>query len=90
MVAPYERKKPMFIQIKKTNKRNEEGIALIRTEDIVAICQQPKHVTKLFDESGNVVSETEDAPRYAVLTSTNQTYMVDETQYNELKDTLTK
>lgn len=80
----------MFTLIKKINTRNEEGVALIKTESIVAICQQPKHITRLFDENDNLVSETEDAPRYAVLTDTHQTYIVDETQFNELKDLLTK
>lgn len=80
----------MFVEIKKINTRGEEGIALIKTEDVVAIVQQPKHVTRLFDENDNLVSETEDAPRFAVLTNTNQTYIVSEDEYKSLKDLLTK
>ena len=80
----------MFKEINKINKRNETGKALINLDNIVAMCQQPTHTTTLYDEDGNVVSETQDAPRFAVLTNTNQTYVVDETTYNELKDLLTK
>ena len=80
----------MFVEIKKINGRNEEGVALIRLEDVIAMVQQPKHITRLFDENENLVSETEDEPRYAVLTSTNQRYVVSQATYDELKNALTK
>ena len=80
----------MFVEIKKINTRDEEGVALIKTEDVIAIVQQPKHVTRLYDENDNLVSETEDAPRFVVLTNTNQKYVVSEDTYKELKDLLTK
>lgn len=80
----------MFIEITKINKRNEEGLALIIKESIVSLCQQPNHVTKLYDSEGNVVSETNDSPRFAVLTNVGQTYMVSETEYVRLKTELTK
>ena len=80
----------MFVEIAKINGKNENGKALIKVEDVIAIVQQRKHTTKLFDENENLVSETEDAPRFAVLTSTNQTYIVEEDEYNKLKDLLTK
>ena len=80
----------MFVEIKKINTRDEEGVALIKVEDVIAIVQQPKHVTRLFDENDNLVSETEDAPRFVVLTNTNQKYIVSEDTYKELKDLLTK
>lgn len=79
----------MFVEIKKINGRNEEGIALVKVEDITGACQQPKHFTRLYDDEGNQVSETEDAPRYAIFVG-NQTYIVDETQYKTIKDLLTK
>ena len=52
--------------------------------------QQPNHVTKLFDANGDLVSETQDAPRYAVLMATGQTYVVEEDQYKELEKLLLK
>ena len=79
-----------MVEIKKINTRGEEGVALINLDNIVAICQQPKHITKLYDDNGNVASETEDAPRFAVLTNCGQTYVVSEDTYNTLKDLLTK
>lgn len=80
----------MFVEIKKINGRNEEGVALIKLEDVNALVQQPKHTTRLYDENENLVSETEDEPRYAVLTNTNQRYIVNQAQYDELKNALTK
>jgi len=80
----------MFIEITKINTRNEEGVALIKTETITAMVQQPNHVTKLYDEEGNVVSESQDEPRYAVLTDTHQTYIVSQATYDQLKAELLK
>ena len=80
----------MFIEFNKINKRGEEGVALVNTDTIVGICQQPNHTTKLYNEDGDLVSETQDTPRYAVLTNTHQTYIVSESEYAKLKDLLTK
>lgn len=80
----------MFKEIKKINGRNEEGVALIKVESITAMVQQPTHKTVLYDEDGNVASETVDEPRFAVVTDTNQTYIVSKDTYEELKAELTK
>ena len=80
----------MFKEIKKINGRNEEGVALIKVESITAMVQQPTHKTVLYDENGNVASETVDEPRFAVITDTNQTYVVSQATYEELKAELTK
>lgn len=80
----------MFKEIKKINGRNEEGVALIKVESITAMVQQPTHKTVLYDEDGNVASETVDEPRFAVITDTNQNYVVSQATYEELKAELTK
>lgn len=80
----------MFKEIKKINGRNEEGVALIKVESITAMVQQPTHKTVLYDEDGNVASETVDEPRFAVITDTNQNYIVSQATYEELKAELTK
>ena len=59
----------MFVEIKKINTRQEEGKAFINTDNIVGMTQQPKHTTRLYNENQELVSETEDTPRYAVLTN---------------------
>lgn len=79
----------MFVEIKKINSRNENGVALVKLEDITGACQQPKHITRLYDENENLVSETEDAPRFALFVG-SQTYIVDEDEYKRVKDLLTK
>lgn len=79
-----------FIQVNKINGRQEEGKALIKLDTIVGMCQQPKHFTRLYDGDGNLVSETEDTPRFAVLTNCGQTYIVSETEYENIKAELDK
>ena len=78
----------MFVEIKKINTRQEEGKALINTDNIVAMTQQPKHTSRLYNEDHDLVSETEDTPRYAVLTNCGQTYIVEESEYERLKGLL--
>lgn len=80
----------MFVEITKINKRNEEGKALIKVDTIVGLCQQPNHTTRLYNEDGDLVSETQDTPRFAVLTNCGQTYVVSETEYTRLVAELTK
>ena len=80
----------MFIEIEKINTRQEKGKALVNTDTIVGMCQQPKHFTRLYNEDQELVSETEDTPRFAVLTNCGQTYVVEESEYNRLKAELTK
>lgn len=80
----------MFIEIEKINTRNETGKALVKTDTIVGLCQQPNHFTRLYNESGELVSENQDTPRYAVLTNCGQTYIVSETEYTRLVAELTK
>jgi hypothetical protein len=83
----------MFKEIDKINSRNEEGKALIKVDNIVAMVQQPKHITRLYDENENLVSENEDEPRYAVIVSdgtTHQNYIVSQATYDELKAELLK
>ena len=77
-----------MLKITKINTRNEEGIALLRKEDIVAVVQQPTHFTKLYDANGNLVSETQDSPRFAIITNVGQTYIVNETEYQRLEKDL--
>lgn len=80
----------MFVEINKINTRNEEGKALVKVENIVGLCQQANHFTRLYDDEGNLVSETQDTPRYAVLTNCGQTYIVSESEYTRLVALLTK
>ena len=78
-----------FVEINKINGRNEEGVALIDLESITGACQQPKHITRLFDENENLVSETEDEPRYALFVG-DKTYIVSKTEYERVRDLITK
>ena len=80
----------MFIEISKINARNEEGKALINLDNVVGMCQQPNHFTRLYNENQELVSETQDTPRYAILTNCGQTYIVSESEYERIKAELTK
>lgn len=80
----------MFMEISKINTRNEEGKALINLDNVVGMCQQPNHFTRLYNEEQELVSETQDTPRYAILTNCGQTYIVSESEYERIKAELTK
>lgn len=85
----------MFKQINKTDRHNNNGVALIKTETIVGITEIATEPTKLYDQDGNLVSE-EPSPRKFVIAvnNGNQTYnlpfTIDETTYNDLVAELTK
>jgi len=80
----------MFVEIEKTNSHGEKGKALIRVEDIKGIKENPVETDKLYDENGNVVSETAKPKDFTLALADGMVYHIDETQYNSLKTLLTK
>lgn len=83
-------KKYMLVVIEKFNDRNEKGKALINTDNIVSVSQQQKHFTRLYNENQELVSETEDSPRFALLTNVHQTIIVSKETYEDLRDNYLK
>ena len=83
----------MFIEITKTNSYEEKGKALIRTEDIIGIKENHVEGTKLYDDQGNLVSETPATTKdFSLLVASEiarETYHIDETEYNRLVKLLT-
>ena len=84
-----------FIEITKINSHKETGKALVRTADIVGIKQKHVESTKLYDENGNVVSETPATTKdFQILVASErgfvETYHVDENEYTRLVGLLTK
>ena len=80
----------MFIEITKINSYKESGKALIKTEDIVGIKENHVESTKLFDDQGNVVSETPNPKDFTLKLVDKMTYHIDETQYVALVKLLTE
>lgn len=84
----------MFIEITKTNSYNEQGKALIRVEDVIGIKENHVEGTKLYDEQGNVVSETPATTKdFSLLVASDiarETYHIDETEYTRLVALLTQ
>lgn len=83
-----------FIEITKVNSHNETGKALIRVEDIVGIKQKHVEGQKLYDDQGNLVSETPATTKdFQVLVCDQnghtEKYHVDETEYTRLVQVLT-
>ena len=79
----------MFIEI--TTNTNTKS--LVRNEDIVGITELPSETEKLYDENGNVVSETPKGKAFQVLVKNNGSrllLMVDEKEYQRLVTALTK
>lgn len=83
-----------FVEIEKINSYGEKGKALIILEDIVGINEKHVESTKLYDEDGNIVSETQGEKQYGVLVAnecgSKEVFYVDETEYTRIKDLLTK
>lgn len=82
-------KNQMFIEINKINSHKECGKALIKTEDVVGIKENHVEPTRMYDEQGNLVSETPNAKDFTLLMANGKTFHLDETQYNELVKVLT-
>ena len=81
----------MFIEITKINSHNEQGKALIKTEDIVGIKQNHVEGTKLYDDQGNLVSETPATTKdFTLLMVNGKTFHIDENEYARLVQELTK
>ena len=81
----------MFIEITKVNSYNEQGKALIKTEDIVGIKQNHVEGQKLYDDQGNLVSETPATTKdFTLLMVNGKTFHIDETEYARLVQELTK
>ena len=84
----------LFVEINKINSYGETGVALVRVNDIMGIKEVHVDSEKLYDENGNVVSETPRARKFGVLVATErgnqEVFYVDETEYQRLKDLLNK
>ncbi len=84
-----------FIEITKINSYKEQGKALIRVNDIVGIKQKHVENTKLYDENGNLVSDTPATTKDFQILVVNATsgasekYHVDENEYNRIVAELT-
>lgn len=84
----------MFKEITRINESGEKVVSLVNTDDIAYIHELHQEPIRLFDESGNLVSETKPTERKfsLILVLKNQyhvAYQIDETQYNDLKKILT-
>ena len=85
----------MFIEINKINSYGEKGKAFIRVNDIVGIKEKHVESTKLYDENGNVVSETPATTKdFQILVvsehGNSETFHIDENEYQRLVAELSK
>ena len=80
----------MFKQINKINSYGEKGLALIKVEDIIGIKENHVEPTRLYDDNGNLVSETPNPRDFTLKLADGMTYHIDETEYNSLVAELTK
>ena len=79
-----------FYEISKINSHNETGKALINLDDVVGIKENHTETTKLYDDNGNLVSETPNPKSFTLKLATGIAYHIDENQYNELVKVLTQ
>ena len=83
----------MFIEINKINSYGEQGKAFVRVDDIQGIIEKHVPSTKLYDENGDLVSETPATTKdFQVLVVTprgnDTTLHIDENEYNRLVQVL--
>lgn len=80
----------MFVEITKINSYKESGKALIKTDDIIGIKELHVEPTKLYDNDGNVVSETPNPKEFSVLMAQGDNFHINESEYTKLVALLTK
>ena len=84
----------LFVEINKINSYGEKGVALVRVADIMGIKEVHVESEKLFNENGDLVSETPQPRKFGVLVATErgnqEVFYVEETEYERLKDLLNK
>lgn len=83
-----------FVEITKINSYKETGKALVRVSDIVGIKQKHVESEKLYNENGDLVSETPATEKdFQILVADQmghvEKYHVNETEYNRLVKLLT-
>lgn len=84
----------MFKEITRINESEEKVVSLINTDDIAYIHELHQEPIRLYDELGNLVSESKPTERKfsLIIVLKNEhhvAYVIDETQYNDLKKLLT-
>ena len=84
----------MFKEITRINDSEEKVVSLINTDDIAYIHELHQEPIRLYDEDRNLVSETQPTEHKfsLIIVLKNQhhvAYTIDETQYLDLKKTLT-
>ena len=84
----------MFIEISRINESGEKVVSLINTEDVAYVHELHQEPVRLYNEDGDLVSETKPTERKfsLILVLKNQhhvAYVIDENQYTALKKTLT-
>ena len=83
----------MFIEINKINSYGEKGVVLVKVEDIMGIKEYHVENEKLYDENGNVVSETPRPRDFGILVVTErgnqEVFHIDEIEYERVKGILT-
>lgn len=78
-----------FIEITKVNSYGETGKAVIKVDNIIGLKQVHVEPTRLYDENGNLVSETPKANEYTILCERGDVFHIDETEYQRLVALLT-
>ena len=83
----------MFKEITRINESEEKVVSLVNTDDIAYIHELQHEYTRTFNEDGSVATETLKPRKFSlIIVLKNQhhvAYVIDETQYNDLKKTLT-
>lgn len=76
----------MLKSFEKINSHREKGLGYINLDENPIIAVSEKHVepTRLYDEEGNLVSETPNEKEFVVITKLGQVFRVTQTELDKL------
>ena len=83
----------MFKEITRINEKEEKVVSLINTDDIAYVHELQHEYTRTYNEDGSVATETPKPRLFSLIivlkNNYHVAYTIDETQYLDLKKTLT-
>lgn len=83
----------MFKEITRINDNDEKVVSLINTDDIAYVHELQHEFTRTYNEDGSVATETQKPRLFSLIivlkNDYHVAYKIDETQYLDLKKTLT-
>ena len=79
-----------FTEIERVNSYGEKGKALVDLDNLVGMKEIHVEPVKLYDEDGNLVSETPKPKEFTIHFTVGETFHIYEEEYQRIVNLLTK